>query len=349
MLIKVLIIDQSAVVRQSLTEILDNDPQIWVVGPAAGPNIALGKIKKSEPDLIILNHDMPNMNSATFFLAIREKLGLSLSVLLSFVGTTPSFSSKALGVDAVGVIALPKHKVRDHLYARATEFIDKVKEVALSGPQVIPVDKSSDPAPKVSESMHAPAIEDMIIAIGASTGGTEAIREVICALPANTPPIVITQHIPMTFSKPFSERLDANSAVNVIQAEHGDPILPGHAYLAPGNRHLEIAREDNHYICQLRDTPPVNRHKPSVEVMFQSVAKQVADNALAILLTGMGDDGADAMGELQKIGAHTIAQDEESSVVWGMPGEAVKRGFADEILPLNRIAERLLYYVSKHR
>lgn len=187
----------------------------------------------------------------------------------------------------------------------------------------------------------------MIIAIGASTGGTEALKDVLSQLPPTTPGIVITQHIPEAFSRPFAERLNANSALQVSQAEDGQLILPGHAYLAPGDRHLEVIRDGGHFICRVRDGEPVNRHKPSVEVLFQSVAKNVGAHALGILLTGMGDDGAEAMGEMHHAGASTIAQDESSSVVWGMPGEAVKRGYADDVLPLHRIAERILYYVSK--
>jgi len=193
------------------------------------------------------------------------------------------------------------------------------------------------------------AAAEMIIAIGASTGGTEAINEVVRRLPATAPAVVITQHIPTTFSKAFSERLNANSAMSITQAEHGQPILPGHAYLAPGDCHLEVVKNPSGLVCKLMDTVPVNRHKPSVEVMFNSVAKYVGANALGILLTGMGDDGANALGALQQAGAHTIAQDETTSVVWGMPGEAVKRGFVDEVLALDHIAQRILYYVSKHR
>lgn len=189
----------------------------------------------------------------------------------------------------------------------------------------------------------------MIIAIGASTGGTEAIKDVLSQLPPSTPGIVITQHIPATFSKPFAERLNKNSAMTVVEATNGQQILPGHAYLAPGDKHLEVVRDGARFVCRLLDTETVNRHKPSVEVMFKSVAKNVGANSLCVLLTGMGDDGSDAMGEMKKAGAPTIAQDEASSVVWGMPGEAVKRGHADEVLPLHNIAERILYYALKRK
>lgn len=233
------------------------------------------------------------------------------------------------------------------MQAYAQEIIGKVKTAAQA--------RLRSSGLTVSAAQHTSSIKasghfkttDMIIAIGASTGGTEALKDVLCQLPPTTPGMVITQHIPAAFSKPFSERLNANSAMQVCQAEDGQQILPGHAYLAPGDRHLEVIRDGARFICRLRDGEPVNRHKPSVEVMFQSVAKNVGVNALGILLTGMGDDGAEALGDMQSEGAPTIAQDEASSVVWGMPGEAVKRGYADDVLPLNNIAERILYYVSK--
>jgi two-component system chemotaxis response regulator CheB len=188
---------------------------------------------------------------------------------------------------------------------------------------------------------------DMVIAIGASTGGTEALKDVLCQLPVNCPGIVITQHIPETFSRSFAQRLDANSAIKVHHAEDGQQILPGHAYVSPGNRHLEVIRDGARFICKLLDTEPVNRHKPSVEVMFNSVAKNVGKNAMSIMLTGMGADGSEAMGTMKAAGAPTIAQDEATSVVWGMPGEAVKRGHADFVVPLHSIAEKILELVAK--
>ncbi len=187
----------------------------------------------------------------------------------------------------------------------------------------------------------------MIIAIGASTGGTEAIKNVLCQLPQNTPGIVISQHIPEAFSEPFAQRVNQNSALEVCQASDGQQILPGHAYVAPGNRHLRVVRDGARFVCRLDDGPPVNRHVPSVEVMFNSVAENAGGNAMGILLTGMGDDGSDALGTMRNAGAPTIAQDQESSVVWGMPGEAVKRGNADFVLPLDHIAEKILELVAQ--
>ncbi|MDJ0881147.1 MAG: chemotaxis-specific protein-glutamate methyltransferase CheB [Gammaproteobacteria bacterium] len=348
-MIKVLILDPSAVVRQSLAEILDKDPQIQVVGTAPGPNIALEKIKRTKPNLIILNRDLPGMNSEEFIRILLGQVSFPVTIIISIPENDSALSAKARGTNTEETILIPRHQVRDQLHKKTSEIINKVKQGSFPESIKMPVEPNTQKETGISQPKAALSIHEMVIAIGASTGGTEAIKDVICALPETIPPIVITQHIPMTFSKPFSERLDANAAMKVVQAEHGQKLESGYAYLAPGDHHLEVKREGDHYVCQLLNTAPVNRHKPSVEVMFQSIAKHVASNALAILLTGMGDDGAEAMGALQKTGARTIAQDESSSVVWGMPGEAVKKGFADEILPLDRIAERVLYYISKHR
>jgi two-component system chemotaxis response regulator CheB len=181
-----------------------------------------------------------------------------------------------------------------------------------------------------------------VIGIGASTGGTEAIKDVLRELPPDMPGIVVTQHIPEAFSAPFARRLDAASALTVIEARDGQPVLPGHAYVAPGNRHLLIVRDGARFVCRLNDGPAVNRHKPSVDVMFRSLAQNAGPNAVAVMLTGMGADGAEGAGEMRAAGAPVVAQDERSSVVWGMPGEVVKRGYADDVLPLPRIAARLV-------
>jgi two-component system chemotaxis response regulator CheB len=214
--------------------------------------------------------------------------------------------------------------------------------------------KSKYVAPKkmLSQSSTDKAINfkttELIIAIGASTGGTEAIKDILCQLPPDTPGIVISQHIPGAFSAAFAQRLNQNSGLSVSEAINGQQILPGHVYLAPGGKHLEVKRDGARFICRVIDTEPVNRHKPSVEVMFKSVAENAGSNSICVLLTGMGDDGSEAMGIMKNAGAPTIAQDEQSSVVWGMPGEAVRRGYADDVLPLHHIAEKILYYVSRH-
>jgi two-component system chemotaxis response regulator CheB len=348
--IKVLVIDDSALIRQLLTKILDSDPEIEVVGTAPDPYVARDKIKKLNPDVLTLDVEMPRMDGVTFLRNLMRLRPMPVVMVSTLTDAGADVTLRALELGAVDYVSKPKINVQDELQAYAQEIIAKVKAAARA--RVRGLDAA--PRRQTLKSPTAPTpgrghfkTTDMIIAIGASTGGTEAIKDVLCQLPPTTPGIVITQHIPAAFSKPFSERLNANSAMTVTQAENGQQILPGHAYVAPGDRHLEVVRDGARFVCRLLDTEPVNRHKPSVEVMFNSVARNVGRNALCVLLTGMGDDGADAMGEMKRAGAPTIAQDEASSVVWGMPGEAVKRGHADEVLPLHSIAERILHHVAR--
>lgn len=347
-MIKVLIIDDSALIRQLMKEILSSDPQIEVVGVAQDPFDAREKIKKLNPDVLTLDVEMPKMDGVTFLRNLMRLRPMPVVMVSTLTDAGADVTLQALELGAVDYVSKPKINVQEEMQAYAEEIISKVKIAARSK-----VRGSNLPAPKRKDLGEIAARKhfkttDMIIAIGASTGGTEAIKDVLCQLPPSTPGIVITQHIPVAFSKPFSERLNSNSAMTVTQAADGQQILPGHAYLAPGDRHLEVVRDGARFICRLLDTDPVNRHKPSVEVMFNSVAKNVGSNSLCVLLTGMGSDGSEAMGNMKKAGAPTIAQDEATSVVWGMPGEAVKRGHADEVIPLHNIAERILYHASRH-
>jgi len=346
-LIKVLIIDDSALIRKLLTEILSSDPQIEVVGSAQDPYMARDKIKQLNPDVLTLDVEMPKMDGVTFLRNLMRLRPMPVVMVSTLTESGADVTLQALELGAVDYVSKPKVNVQDELQAYANEIISKVKIAARARIQSNNLTPAKKPdIAKIAARRHFKTT-DMIIAIGASTGGTEALKDVLCQLPPTTPGIVMTQHIPAAFSRPFAERMNSNSAMTVCQAENGQQILPGHAYLAPGDRHLEVVRDGARFICRLLDSEPVNRHKPSVEVMFESVARNVGSNALGILLTGMGADGAEALGSMQKAGAPTIAQDEASSVVWGMPGEAVKRGYADDVLPLNNIAERILYYVSR--
>lgn len=345
-------VDDTAEMRQLLVEILNSDPLIEVVGAASNTYIALEKIKTLNPDVLTLDVRITQMGGMDFLRRIMESNPLPVVMVSNLSGDGADITLQALELGAIDYMPKPSKNTLGELQNYAREFINKVK--IASKARIRPSQKSL-PVKSILSVNTALSVEpqivkqaEMIIALGASTGGTEALKDVLCHLPQSTPGIVITQHIPVAFSKPFSERLNANSAMNIQQARDGQPILTGHGYVAPGDRHLEVVRDGSHYICRLRDTDPVNRHKPSVDVMFNSVAKNVGKHAIGILLTGMGDDGADAMGEMKNSGAPTIAQDEASSVVWGMPGEAVKRGNADEVLPLSKIAERILYYVQKH-
>ena len=352
-MIKVLVVDDTTEMRHLLVEILSSDPQIEVVGSAPNTYMALEKIKSLNPDVLTLDVRMTQMEGMSFLRRIMESNPLPVVMVSSMGSDGADITLQALELGAIDYMAKPSKDKQTELQNYAREFINKVKIASKArirpSPESLPNRNLSSVNPTLPEVPKALGQAEMIIALGASTGGTEALKDVLCHLPQSTPGIVITQHIPIAFSKPFSERLNANSAMTIHQALDGQPILAGHGYVAPGDRHLEVVREGSHYICRLRDTDPVNRHKPSVEVMFNSVAKNVGKHAIGVLLTGMGDDGADAMGAMKNSGAVTIAQDEASSVVWGMPGEAVKRGHASEVLPLSKIAERILYLVQKHR
>lgn len=350
-MIKVLIVDDSALIRQLMTQILSSDPQIEVIGAAQDPYDAREKIKKLNPDVLTLDIEMPKMDGVTFLRNLMRLRPMPVIMVSTLTDAGADVTLQALELGAVDYVSKPKVNVQEELQAYATEIINKVKIASRARVQAvtsIPPATVSNSSTKLSEKRHFKTT-DMIIAIGASTGGTEAIKDVVRQLPSTTPGIVITQHIPITFSKPFSERLNANSEMTISQATDGQQILPGHAYVAPGDQHLEVVRDGARFICRLLDTEPVNRHKPSVEVMFDSVARNVGSNAIGVLLTGMGNDGSEALGRMRAAGAPTIAQDESSSVVWGMPGEAVKRGHVDDVLPLSHVAERILHYVLKHQ
>ncbi len=350
--IKVLIVDDSALIRQMLTEMLKSDNGIEVVGVAHDPLIAREKIKLLKPDVITLDVEMPKMDGITFLRNLMRLHPLPVVMVSSLTEKGADITLEALELGAVDFVSKPKTDVAHTLTNYAEELIRKVKSAAVARvrPLVRRLEKNTTLSPKHS----ADAIlekstrkkhfktTDKIIAIGASTGGTEAIKEVLIALPPNAPGIVITQHIPEAFSGPFAKRMDGVSQMTVCEARDGQQIVQGHVYIAPGNRHLLVDRDGARYICRLNDGPRVNRHKPSVDVMFRSVAENVGHNAISVLLTGMGDDGAKGMQEMQDTGAPTIAQDEKSSVVWGMPGEAVRLGCVDTVLPLQMISGKIL-------
>lgn len=354
--IKVLIVDDSAMVRQMLTEILSSDPELEVVGVAADPLIARDKIKQLNPDVLTLDVEMPKMDGVTFLKNLMRLHPMPVVMVSSLTEHGADITLEALEIGAVDFVTKPKIDVSHSLQHYSEEIIAKVKTAA--GARVRTYNESR-PSGDVTQKFTADAVlakknapmhirtTERIIAVGASTGGTEAIKEVLMRLPASSPGMVITQHIPEQFSKPFAKRMDGISAMTVCEAEDGQQIVTGHAYIAPGGRHLYVQRSGARYLCRLSDGLPVNRHRPSVDVLFRSVAQSVGFNAIGVILTGMGDDGADGMKEMKEAGAPTIAQDEKTSVVWGMPGEAVKRGAVDKVLPLERIGEALIKMVHE--
>jgi two-component system chemotaxis response regulator CheB len=352
--IKVLIVDDSALVRRLLTEILNSVPEIEVIGTAQDPYIAREKIKRLNPDVLTLDVEMPKMDGITFLSNLMRLRPMPVVMVSSLTEQGADVTLQALELGAVDFVSKPKTDLAHTLGDYADEIVEKVKIAANA--KVRALDRSS--SGRQTETKHnADAIlakstsprrfktTDKIIAIGASTGGTEAIKQVLIQLPADTPGIVITQHIPEAFSKPFANRMDRVAAMKVYEAQDGQHIVPGHVYIAPGNRHLLVSRDGARYVCQLSDGPPVNRHKPSVDVLFRSVAQNVGPNALSVILTGMGADGARGMQEMKEEGAPTIAQDEHSSVVWGMPGEAVRLGCVDKVLSIRKIAGEILKLV----
>lgn len=356
-MIRVLVVDDSALIRKLMSTILAADPEIEVVGTAMNPLIARRKIKQLQPDVITLDIEMPEMDGITFLRNLMRLRPMPVVMVSSMTHARADLTLEALELGAVDYVSKPRCDLRSEIMNHADEIVRKVKSAARANLHARPTDfvgHVTDTSPeRILQSEREPEShvdsDQMIIAIGASTGGTEAIKDVLCGLSEHSPGIVISQHIPGTFSHAFAERLNQNTAINVCEASDGQSILPGHAYLAPGDRHLKVVRQGNGFVCRLDDGPRVNRHKPSVEVMFKSVERAAGANAIGILLTGMGNDGAEALGLLQAAGAETIAQDEASSVVWGMPGEAVKRGHATHVLPLRQIADKILRFVSKRR
>lgn len=356
--IKVLIVDDSAMVRKLLTEILASDKEIQVIGTAMDAYMAREKIKRLNPDVITLDVEMPKMDGVTFLRNLMRLRPTPVLMVSTLTEKGAEVTLDALRYGAVDFVTKPKidftHTINDY----ADEIITKVKVAARA--RVKPYESKPKAAASscrqkkytVDEVLgeHKPrkhfVATHKIVAIGASTGGTEAIREILDALPITTPGIVITQHIPPMFSAAFARRVNASSALNVIEVKGGEQILPGHAYIAPGDRHLQIVKNGAQWNCKLSDEVPVNRHRPSIDILFRSVAQNAGPNAVGLIMTGMGKDGALGLKEMQEAGAYTIAQDEASSVVWGMAGAAVAAGAVQKELPLQSISSHLISHFS---
>jgi two-component system chemotaxis response regulator CheB len=358
MAIKLLIVDDSALVRKLLSEMLSKDREIEIVGTATDPYAARERIKQLNPDVITLDVEMPRMDGITFLENLMRLRPMPVVMVSSLTQKGADVTLRALELGAVDFVTKPKVDVAGSLADYAEELIAKVKMAAgarvnarpSSPPKALQTEKrhSADAVLPATSGKRVLRTTDRIIAIGASTGGTEAIREVLEALPPDAPAVVISQHIPAAFSKPFAERMNRCSAMAVCEASDGQYILPGHVYIAPGDQHLLVERDGARYRCRLSNGPHVNRHRPSVDVMFRSMAQNVGPNAVGVILWGMGDDGARGLKEMLDAGAPTIAQDEPTSVVWGMPGAAVKLGGAQQVLPLHRIASEMLQLTADH-
>ena len=341
--IRVLVVDDSALIRQMLTEMLQQDPLIEVVGAAQDPFMAREKIKQLNPDVLTLDVEMPKMDGVTFLRNLMRLRPMPVVMVSTLTQKGSEITLDALELGAVDFVSKPTVDIAHAFGDYAEEIIAKIKVAANARVRELkPLSRkrNADAVLPPVRSGHFKTT-DRVIAVGASTGGTEAIREVLEKMPADSPAIVISQHIPAAFSKSFAERMNRCSQMIVTEAKDGEQIVPGHVYIAPGDSHLLVVRDGARYRCRLSDGPAVNRHRPSVDVMFRSVAQNVGPNAVAVLLTGMGKDGAQGMKEMKEAGASTIVQDEKTSVVWGMPGEAVSLGCVDQLVPLSSISLKI--------
>ena len=337
---RVLVVDDSATVRQVFTKILSADPMIEVVGAAPDPYVARDMIVELEPDVLTLDLEMPRMDGITFLTKLMRSHPLPVIIVSSL---TPAKSALALDAMRAGAIdVLFKHGAAYTFGNIQDELVNKVKSAARAKVSRL----VGDNAPSVSKPSLLTRTTNSIIAIGCSTGGTQALETVIPHLPSNSPGVLVVQHMPEHFTRSFAERLNENSAMEVKEAEAGDSVAPGRVLLAPGNRHMVLTRSGARYVCEIIDTERVNRHRPSVDVLFSSVAKNAGRNSIGVIMTGMGADGAVGLKEMHDGGAWTISQDEASSIVFGMPARAIELGAADEIVALPEIAQGILRAVE---
>ncbi len=354
--IKVLIVDDSAVVRQTLTDILSKDREIEVMGVAADPYFAANKIAHEVPDVITLDIEMPRMDGLTFLKKIMTQHPIPVVIISSLTEKGTETGIKALEYGAVEIITKPKYGTKEFIEESGIRLRDAVKAAAqarlkrksqriaasTTTMKVKPKLTADAIIPKSSLNQSMIKTTEKVIAVGASTGGTEALRVFLEELPADCPGIVIVQHMPEQFTKSFADRLNQLCKITVKEAENNDTIIRGRALIAPGNHHMILKRSGARYYVEINDGPLVNRHRPSVDVLFRSTAKYAGQNAIGIIMTGMGDDGAKGMLEMKESGAYTIAQDEKTCIVFGMPKEAIKLNAADDIVPLQQIASLML-------
>lgn len=365
--IRVVVVDDSALVRSMLTEIINRQPDMECIGAAADPLVAREMIRNLNPDVITLDVEMPRMDGIDFLSKLMRLRPMPVVMVSTLTERGAEVTLKALELGAIDFVAKPKIGVADGLKQLANEITDKVRIAAKARIHRSPTPANAPAAPAATStrSSHgaaggaapSPAASatgpaslgrlstEKLVFIGASTGGTEATKEVLLALPADAPAVVITQHMPPGFTKSYAARLDSLCRIRVKEATDGERVLPGHAYIAPGGMHLSVERSGANYIARLQDGDPVNRHKPSVEVLFKSAARVVGRNAIGIMLTGMGADGAKAMREMKDAGAYCVAQDEASCVVFGMPREAIAAGAVDQVLPLKEVGPHLMEYL----
>lgn len=339
---RVLVVDDSALVRSLLTEIINRQPDMECVGAAADPFVAREMIRELNPDVLTLDVEMPRMDGIDFLSKLMRLRPMPVVMVSTLTERGAEVTLRALELGAVDFVAKPKIGVADGMLLLTKDITDKVRIAAKSRPAKPSASPSDVSRPKAPPAPLGRLSTEKIIFIGASTGGTEATREVLVNLPADAPAVMVTQHMPPGFTTSYAARLDGLCRIRVKEASDSERVLPGHAYIAPGGFHLSVERSGANYVARVRDGEPVNRHKPSVEVLFLSAARTVGQNALGVMLTGMGADGARAMRVLRDAGSWNLAQDEASCVVFGMPKEAIAAGAVHEVLPLTAIAPRLM-------
>ena len=343
MAIKVYVVDDSAVVRQTLMHLIQGDPEIELMGSAPNPLIAGPAIRKNRPDVLLLDIEMPGMDGLTFLRQIMEESPIPTVICSTLTTDGSRIALDALAAGAVAVVAKPRLGLKHFLEDSRRELLQTLKTAARSRPRAgmaAPrVNTSAAPKPPIA-GLHALSVNKPVV-IGSSTGGTQALELVLTSLPGDSPGIAIVQHMPEKFTAMYAQRLDGICAMNIREAKDGDRLERGVVLIAPGGRHMQLRKAGGQYFAVVADGPPVNRHKPSVDVLFRSAADCAGKDLLALILTGMGDDGARGMKLLHDHGARTIAQNEESCVVFGMPKEAIKLGGVDEILPLSQMASAI--------
>lgn len=345
--IKVLIVDDSALVRQAMTDVLGSDPQIEVIGSAVDPYSAAKKMKTDAPDVITLDVEMPKMDGITFLKKIMTQHPIPVVICSSLAAERSETALKALEYGAVDIIKKPEMGTRAFIEESRIRICDAVKAAAAASLKKITEHRQVEGKLTADAVLAKPTkamlkTTEKVVVVGASTGGTEALKVFLEGLPGDSPGIVIVQHMPENFTRAFSKRLDNTCSITVKEASDNDTVLRGQALIAPGNEHVILKRSGARYLVEVKQGPLVSRHRPSVDVLFRSAARYAGKNAIGIIMTGMGDDGARGMLEMKEAGAVTIAQDEASCVVFGMPAEAIKRGGVDKILPLHAIGRAML-------
>jgi len=350
MSIKVYVVDDSAVVRQTLMHLIKDDPAIELVGSAPNPLIAGPAIRKNRPDVLLLDIEMPGMDGLTFLRQIMETSPIPTVICSTLTTDGSRMALDALAAGAVAVVAKPRLGLKQFLEESRRELLQTLKTAARSHPRRATAPAERPPAAAVSRppvaGLHALSVNKPIV-LGASTGGTQAIESVLTALPGDSPGIAVVLHMPEKFTAMYAQRLDGLCAMNVREARDGDRLERGLVLIAPGGRHMQLRKSAGQYFVSVVDGPPVNRHKPSVDVLFRSAADCAGRDALAIILTGMGDDGARGMKALHDLGARTVAQDEASCVVYGMPKEAVALGAVDDVMPIGQVARAITAFDAR--